>query len=154
VIHVVTAVITAKRRNIMIDMELTENTSTPATKEPKATKKARGGARGAHVALKKGKASKKATPAKKTPKTAPKAKTARTGKAAKEKGVREGSKTETILELLKRPGGVTSKELMKATGWQPHSIRGFLSGTVGKKLGLTVTSTKGEDCERSYSIKA
>lgn len=43
---------------------------------------------------------------------------------------------------------------MKATGWQPHSVRGFLSGTVGKKLGLTVTSTKGEDGERSYSVKA
>jgi hypothetical protein len=42
---------------------------------------------------------------------------------------------------------------MKVTGWQPHSVRGFLSGTVGKKMGLTVTSTKGEDGERSYSIK-
>ena len=43
---------------------------------------------------------------------------------------------------------------MKATGWQAHSVRGFLSGTVGKKLGLTVTSTKVEDGERTYSIKA
>jgi hypothetical protein len=42
---------------------------------------------------------------------------------------------------------------MKATGWQPHSIRGFLSGTIGKKMGLAVTSTKGEDGERNYSIK-
>ena len=58
-----------------------------------------------------------------------------------------------VLDLLKRPGGVTAKELMKATGWQPHSVRGFLSGTIGKKMGLTVTSTKGEDGERSYSIK-
>jgi hypothetical protein len=48
-------------------------------------------------------------------------------------GARDGSKTATILELLKRPGGVTAKELLKATGWQPHSLRGFLSGTVGKK---------------------
>jgi hypothetical protein len=43
---------------------------------------------------------------------------------------------------------------MKATGWQPHSVRGFLSGIVGKKMGLAVTSTKGEDGERSYSVKA
>jgi hypothetical protein len=52
------------------------------------------------------------------------------------------------------PGGVTGKELMKATDWQPHSVRGFLSGTIGKKMGLTVTSAKGEDGERTYSIKA
>ncbi|MGD1098026.1 MAG: DUF3489 domain-containing protein [Bryobacteraceae bacterium] len=134
--------------------EQTETTPTTAATETKPTKKARGGARGAHVAPKKGKARKKASPAKKAPKTAPKPKAARPGKAAKEKGAREGSKTQTILELLKRPGGVTSKELMKATGWQPHSIRGFLSGTVGKKMGLAVTSTKGEDGERSYSVKA
>jgi hypothetical protein len=67
--------------------------------------------------------------------------------------VREGNKTETILDLLKRPGGVTAKELMKATGWQPHSVRGFVSGTIGKKMGLTVTSTSGEDGERTYAIK-
>jgi hypothetical protein len=59
-----------------------------------------------------------------------------------------------VLELLKRPGGVTAQELMKATGWQPHSVRGFLSGTIAKKMGLAVISTKGEDGERSYSIKA
>jgi hypothetical protein len=96
----------------------------------------------------------KATPAKKAPKTAAKPKGTRPDKAAKEKGVREGSKTETILALLRRPGGVTAKELMKATEWQAHSVRGFLSGTVGKKMGLTVTSTKGEDGERIYSVKA
>ena len=47
----------------------------------------------------------------------------------------------------------TLKEIMKATNWQPHSVRGFLSGTIGKKMGLTVKSTKGEDGERSYSLK-
>jgi Protein of unknown function (DUF3489) len=88
-------------------------------------------------------ADKKAAPAKKAPKGATKAKAGR-----------EGSKTAQILELLKRPGGVTSKELMKATGWQAHSVRGFLSGTVGKKMGLTVVSTKGEDGARNYSIEA
>ena len=42
---------------------------------------------------------------------------------------------------------------MKATGWQKHSVRGFISGALGKKMGLTVESTKGEDGERNYSIK-
>lgn len=58
-----------------------------------------------------------------------------------------------MLDLLKRPDGATTKELMKATGWQPHSIRGFLSGTIRKKMDIVVTSTKGEDGERSYSVK-
>jgi len=121
--------------------EQTESAAASATAEPKATKKANAGARRAHVAPKKGKASKKATPAKNAPKGAKKAKSSR-----------EGSKTATILELLKRPGGATAKELLKATGWQPHSLRGFISGTLGKKMGLTVTSAKGEDGERTYSI--
>ena len=100
------------------------------------------------------KSGKKASPPKKAPKAAAKPKGTRIEKAAKEKGTRDGSKTQTILELLKRPGGVTSEELMKATGWQPHSVRGFLSGTVGKKMGIAVISTKGEDGELSYSVKA
>ena len=46
-------------------------------------------------------------------------------------------------------------DLMRVTGWQPHSVRGFLSGTVGKKkMGLVVTSTKGNDIERTYSVEA
>ena len=73
---------------------------------------------------------------------------------APDTGARHGSKAAKILELLKRPGGATVKELQKAAGWQPHSVRGFLSGTVRKKLGLAITSTKGEDRERSYSVKA
>lgn len=109
--------------------------------KPKANKTAKRAPQGAKGAKTKGKSAKKATPAK----TAPKAK-----KTAK---VREGSKTDQVLELLKRPRGVTAKELMEVTGWQPHSVRGFLSGTIGKKMGLTVTSTKGEDGERTYSIK-
>jgi len=67
---------------------------------------------------------------------------------------REGTKAAKILDLLKGPDGATAKELMKATGWQPHSIRGFLSGTVAKKMKLTVVSAKGEDGERTYSVKA
>ena len=116
----------------------------PASSEqPKAAKKARVAPKGADVVKKPAKAPKKASPAKKAPKGAKKAKAAR-----------EGSKTNKVLELLKRPGGVTAKELMKATGWQPHSVRGFLSGTIGKKMGLTVASTKPEDGERTYSVKS
>jgi len=110
---------------------------------PKPKKKARVAPRHAHVTPKKTNSAKRATSAKKAPKGAKKAKSAR-----------EGSKTNNILDLLKRPGGVTAQELIKFTGWQPHSVRGFLSGTVGKKMGLTVTSTKVEDGERSYSVKA
>ena len=65
-----------------------------------------------------------------------------------------GAAQNAMLELLKRPGGATSQELQKISGWQPHSVRGFLSGTVGKKMRLTVISAKGEDGERNYSIKA
>jgi hypothetical protein len=117
----------------------TEQTATAP--ETKAAKKASAGARRANVAPAKSKAGKKATPKKKAPRSA-------------RHDAREGSKTAAILDLLKRPGGATAKELLKATGWQPHSLRGFLSGTVGKKMGLTVTSTKGEDGERSYAVKA
>jgi hypothetical protein len=127
--------------------------ATATTAEPKAHKKPHIGGRRAPVAPVKAKSGKKASPARKTPKAAPKPKAARRTKAPKEKAVRPGSKTAKILDLLNRPGGATAKELMKATGWQPHSVRGFLSGTVGKKMGLAVTSTKGEDGERTYAVK-
>src|ERR1700722_6792636 len=95
-----------------------EQTETPETK---ATKKAVAGARRANVASGKGKAGKKATPKKKASKSA-------------RHDAREGTKTATILALLKRPDGATAKELLKASNWQPHSLRGFLSGSVGKKI--------------------
>src|ERR1035441_8095278 len=63
---------------------------------------------------------------------------------------RHGSKTAKILDLLKRPGGVTLKELMKATGWQAHSVRGFISGTVVKKMKIPVESSARTDGERVY----
>jgi len=63
-----------------------------------------------------------------------------------------GTKTEKILDLLKRPGGVTLQELVKATGWQAHSVRGFLSGTIGKKMGTPVESFKGAKGDRNYRL--
>jgi sugar/nucleoside kinase (ribokinase family) len=143
-IDVVNAVITAQGHNMTTSIQETENAAATATAEqPKAAKKARVGARRAKGASSKPKSGKKATPAKKAPKSAKKA-----------TGARDGSKAARILDLLKRPGGATAKELQKASGWQAHSVRGFLSGTVGKKMGLTVVSTKGEDGGRTYSAKA
>jgi hypothetical protein len=67
---------------------------------------------------------------------------------------RSGSKTAKILALLKRPGGATLPQLQKATGWQAHSVRGFLSGTLKKKMGLRVDSAKLEDGTRSYRVRS
>jgi hypothetical protein len=104
VIDVVT-VITVRGENMITTAEETETAqATAASDQPKAAKKAHVAKRARNVASSKPKSGKKASPAKKAPKGAKKARGARAGKAAKEKGVaREGSKTETILEMLKRP---------------------------------------------------
>jgi hypothetical protein len=65
---------------------------------------------------------------------------------------RLGTKIAQILELLQRPGGATLLEITQATDWQAHSVRGFLSGALGKKRGLSVISRKSEDGARRYSI--
>ena len=67
---------------------------------------------------------------------------------------REGSKKADILALLRRQGGATLDELISVTGWQAHSIRGFISGALGKKMGLTVESAKREDGGRVYSLRS
>ena len=88
-------------------------------------------------------------------KTKQSAKPKQAAKLVKQAAVaRRGSKTAKVLDLLKRPGGASLKELMKATGWQPHSVRGFLSGTVKKKMGLKVASSRSEDEERAYSVRS
>jgi len=124
-------------------------TSAAGSEQSKAASKPARSRRRAPGAPKKAKAGKTATPGKKPPKGTTKAKGGKTDGAA-----REGSKTAKVLDLLKRKGGVTAKELLKVTGWQPHSLRGFLSGTVGKKMGLTLVSAKGGDGERTYSIES
>jgi hypothetical protein len=96
---------------------------------------------------KKAKASKKPAKAKKA--AAPK----KPAKATKAKGApKPGSKAEKVLEMMRRKEGATLAEIAKATDWQNHSIRGFVSGHVTKKLGLKVESTKSEAGERTYRI--
>jgi hypothetical protein len=151
VMDVVSAVTDAEGESTMTSPTEKQPTETPTgtSQEPKPTRKARVGARRAHVVPSKAKAGQKAASARKRPKTAKGTKPAHSGA-----GPRQGSKTAKVLDLLKRPGGATQKELMKATGWLPHSVRGFISGTLCKRMGLTVASVKGEDGKRSYSIKA
>ena len=54
--------------------------------------------------------------------------------------------------MLQRPDGATIEQMTAKTGWQPHSVRGFLAGTVKKKLGLTVESAVTADRGRVYRI--
>ena len=122
-------------------------TAGTASQEQKPEKKAKAAPQKPRVAPAKAKSGTKTTPAKKAPRAKKTTQQAKPPEAA-----REGSKTAKVLDLLKRPDGATLKDIMKATGWQPHSVRGFISGTLGKKRGLTVASTKREDGERLYSV--
>ena len=96
-----------------------------------------------------------------TANTAPKAakgapKKTKAAKATRTKGgaltARKGSKKAIVLEMLRRKNGVTLAEIAKATDWQNHSIRGFISGTITKKMGLKVESTKNTDGGRNYKL--
>ncbi len=62
------------------------------------------------------------------------------------------SKQQTCLDLLGRREGATIEDLEQATGWQAHSVRGFLAGAVKKKLGLTLVSEKLDAGPRRYRI--
>lgn len=62
------------------------------------------------------------------------------------------TKHDRILTLLRRRDGATITEMMQSSGWQQHSVRGFLAGTIKKKLGLALTSSKTAGELRRYRI--
>ncbi len=73
-------------------------------------------------------------------------------RATKPRGAHAGTKQALLIDLLKRKTGATIADIVHATGWQAHSVRGAISGTLKKKLGLTVTSETTEKRGRVYRI--
>jgi hypothetical protein len=135
--NVVTAVTTAKGT---IKLMTTQEQDQPtAASEPAESGKARAAARKSPAAT----SARKPGRGKKAPKRRPRAKAATAG---------QGSKSAHVIALLEKSRGATLADLMRATGWQAHSVRGFLSGTLRKKMGLKIESTKRGDGERVYSI--
>jgi hypothetical protein len=63
------------------------------------------------------------------------------------------TKNDRILTLLSRRDGATIPEIMEASGWQQHSVRGFLAGTVKKRVGFTLTSSKTAGEPRRYRVE-
>ena len=94
------------------------------------------------------------TPAPQVAPVAPKK--AKAAKAATAKDAappaRDGSKKAIVLDMLKHRDGATLADIMSATDWQAHSVRGFISGSLGKKMGLTVESFKRPDGVRAYKV--
>jgi uncharacterized protein DUF3489 len=115
---------------------------------------------GAHVAPAKASSKKQATAQKGVPKARKSAQAAKPKKDARkiatpptqEAGPRTGSKSAKVLSLLARPNGASLPELMKATGWLAHSVRGFLS-TASRRRGIRIESIKNGAGERIYRVK-
>jgi len=72
--------------------------------------------------------------------------------SSKEATTRQGGKKAQVIELLRRPEGATLQQLVEATGWQAHSVRGFLSGTLAKKMGRKITRRKRDDGASVYFL--
>jgi len=65
---------------------------------------------------------------------------------------RDNSKQATVIQMLQRPEGATIQQIMDATGWQAHTVRGTFAGAFKKKLGLNLASEKAEGNDRVYRI--
>ena len=97
------------------------------------------------------KAAKPATKAKPARQRAKKATAPKSKKAVAASEPREGSKKAEVIALLRRAKGVNLSEIQKLTGWQKHTIRGFIS-LLGSKAGLKIISVRNDAGERSYRI--
>jgi hypothetical protein len=73
--------------------------------------------------------------------------------APKARTPREGTKQATLIAMLRAPDGATIEEIMAATDWQSHTVRGAMAGALKKKLGLEVTSEKVEGRGRVYALR-
>lgn len=67
---------------------------------------------------------------------------------------RTGTKQDTLIAMLRAPEGATIEEIVAATGWLSHTVRGSMSGALKKKLGLTITSEKMDGRGRVYKLLA
>jgi len=94
-----------------------------------------------------------ATPDAPTKRGRPKKAAAEPGSPARRK-TRDDTKQAQLIAMLRRKEGATIAQIVAATGWQPHTVRGAFAGALKKKLGLTVTSEKVEGAERVYRIEA
>ena len=103
----------------------------------------------AGVALPEAQPTAKATRAKKPAKAPAAAKKA--APAAEPKTPRAGTKKEEVLRMLRRKNGATNAELQEAMGWQPHSVRGFISGGL-RKTGVAVENIKRANGDTAYHI--
>ena len=72
--------------------------------------------------------------------------------SSKRRAAPSQSKQDLVIQMLRRQSGVTIEDIIAKTGWQPHSVRGFFSGLVKKKLKLPLTSEVGKDGVRRYHI--
>ena len=84
-------------------------------------------------------------------KTKPAKKAARAKKAAAKPKTERANKRAEVIAMMKRPKGATLAEIMKATSWQPHTVRGFVS-ILGSKGGEKIESSKNAAGERTYKI--
>ena len=138
-----------------VEATITENAATVAEQsahvapEKASSKKGASPKKGAPKGQKAAKGGKAKASAKKEAKAGKKAKPDQAKEASSPRAERKGAK---ILELIGRPKGASLAEIMKATDWQAHSVRGFLS-TAAKKHGLKIESTKTDAGDRVYQIR-